>query len=47
VTLDTPEAIPTLRAWLQSRGVAVHRMETIVPSLEDVFVSLVAREAGA
>ncbi len=47
VTLDAPEAVPTLRAWLQSRGVAVHRMEAIVPSLEDVFVSLVAGEAGA
>jgi len=45
--VDAAEAIPSLRSWLQARGIAVHRLETIVPSLEDVFVSLVTREVGA
>ena len=47
VTLDSPESIPTLRASLEGCGITVQRMEAIVPSLEDVFVSLVAREVGA
>jgi len=47
VTVDAAEAIPSLRSLLQARGIAVHRLETVVPSLEDVFVSLVTREVGA
>jgi hypothetical protein len=45
-TLESPEVIPSLRAALMAGGIAVRRMEAIVPSLEDVFVSLVAREGG-
>lgn len=37
-------SIPTL---LESRGIAVHNIEAISPSLEDVFVSLVRAEGGA
>jgi ABC-2 type transport system ATP-binding protein len=47
LTLDSGESLPAVRAALESRGIPVHRMEAIVPSLEDVFVSLVAREVGA
>jgi ABC-2 type transport system ATP-binding protein len=47
VTVDSAEAIPALHAWLGERGIAVRHMEAIPPSLEDVFVSLVAQEAGA
>ena len=47
VTVDSPEAIPALEASLRERGITTQRMEAIVPSLEDVFVSLVGRETGA
>jgi len=47
VTLDSPEAVPALEASLRERGIATQRMEAIVPSLEDVFVSLVGREVDA
>jgi len=47
VTLDSPEGIPGVQAALAARGIAVRRIEAILPSLEDVFVSLVAREVGA
>lgn len=47
VTLDSPEGIPGVQAALAARGIALRRMEVILPSLEDVFVSLVAREVGA
>jgi ABC-2 type transport system ATP-binding protein len=47
VTVDSPEAIPALEASLGERGITTQHMEAIVPSLEDVFVSLVGREAGA
>ena len=40
------EAIPEVRSYLAGRGVAVHRIEKISPSLEDVFVSLTAGSAG-
>ena len=46
LTLDSPDSIPTVQAFLAGRGIAVHRMEVVVPSLEDVFVSLVAQEVG-
>jgi len=35
------ESLPVLRAALETEGFAVGRIEKIVPSLEDVFVSLV------
>jgi ABC-2 type transport system ATP-binding protein len=47
VTLDSAEAIPTLQASLREHGIVTQRTEAIIPSLEDVFVSLVAREVGA
>ncbi|MGD0264215.1 MAG: ABC transporter ATP-binding protein [Candidatus Methylomirabilota bacterium] len=47
VTLDSAEAIPAMRTSLEERGIAAKGMEAIVPSLEDVFVSLVAREVEA
>jgi ABC-2 type transport system ATP-binding protein len=47
VTLDSSDSLPTVRASLAGHGITVRRMEAIVPSLEDVFVSLVAREVGA
>ena len=47
VTLDSPEAIPALRQALREHEIAVQRTEAIVPSLEDVFVSLMVREVGA
>jgi ABC-2 type transport system ATP-binding protein len=47
VTLDSPEVIPALQAALREGGITAERLEAIVPSLEDVFVSLVTREVGA
>jgi ABC-2 type transport system ATP-binding protein len=47
VTLDSAEALPGLQAALRARGIVPRRVQAIVPSLEDVFVSLVAREVGA
>lgn len=47
VTLESPEAIPALEASLRGRGIIPQRVEITVPSLEDVFVSLVAQEVGA
>jgi ABC-2 type transport system ATP-binding protein len=47
VTLDSSDAIPGVRASLAERGIAIHGMEAILPSLEDVFVSLAAAEAVA
>ncbi|HSB82664.1 MAG TPA: ABC transporter ATP-binding protein [Candidatus Methylomirabilis sp.] len=44
VTLDSSEALPALQACLQQEGIVPRRMEPILPSLEDVFVSLVAQE---
>jgi ABC-2 type transport system ATP-binding protein len=45
VTLSSPEAMPALRTHLQANNLADAGIETIVPSLEDVFVSLVTLEA--
>jgi ABC-2 type transport system ATP-binding protein len=43
VTLGSPKTVPALRAFLAARGILEASTETIVPSLEDVFVSLVTR----
>jgi len=47
VVRDVAEARATISAMLESRGVAVRSIEGIVPSLEDVFVSLIRAEGGA
>jgi ABC-2 type transport system ATP-binding protein len=47
VTLGSAQDVPALRAFLATRGIADAEVDPIVPSLEDVFVSLVAREAAA
>ncbi len=47
VTVDSAEVLPSLRTALRDRGIVPRRVEAIIPSLEDVFVSLVTREAGA
>ena len=47
VTLTSPAALSELRAYLDAAKRADAPMEAILPSLEDVFVSLVAREAEA
>jgi ABC-2 type transport system ATP-binding protein len=42
VVAEDAEAItPAVREWLAERGYQVERVEKIVPSLEDVFVSLI------
>ena len=46
VTVERPEVLPALRAALEAEGIAVERLEPVVPSLEDVFVSLMAREVA-
>ena len=45
VTLTSPTALSELRTYLDAAQRADAPMEAIIPSLEDVFVSLVAREA--
>ena len=45
VTVASRQAVPALRAFLQAKGIAGAQVDTIVPSLEDIFVSLVTREA--
>jgi drug efflux transport system ATP-binding protein len=47
ITLDSSEALPALQAFLGQEGIVPRRVESILPSLEDVFVSLVAREGQA
>ncbi len=47
VTVESPEAVPALRAALDGAGIRLRQIEPVVPSLEDVFVSLVAQEAQA
>jgi ABC-2 type transport system ATP-binding protein len=45
VGVDSAEsAAPRLTAALGERGIAVQRVERIIPSLEDVFVSLIAEQ---
>jgi ABC-2 type transport system ATP-binding protein len=38
---SAPEDIPRLRNLLAGEGITVHRIEKIIPSLEDVFVTLI------
>ncbi len=47
VTLSAPDALPGLRAHAQASHLDDAAIDAIAPSLEDVFVSLVAREAEA
>jgi ABC-2 type transport system ATP-binding protein len=44
---DAARAKASIPAWLESHGLAVHGIEEIPPSLEDVFVSRVRAEGGA
>jgi ABC-2 type transport system ATP-binding protein len=42
VTVDSLEkSIPRIREFLEDAGILAHRIERIVPSLEDVFVTLI------
>ena len=45
LTLASQDAIPGIRACLDAQGIGGAVVETIVPSLEDVFVSLARPEA--
>jgi ABC-2 type transport system ATP-binding protein len=45
VVQDARLATPVLRDALEARGVAVERITPVMPSLEDVFVSLVERSS--
>jgi ABC-2 type transport system ATP-binding protein len=48
VTVDAEHAEELIRNTLQKRGLEVHRIERIVPSLEDVFIHLIdTKEAQA
>ena len=47
VVRDESAARAGLPAFLAAHGLACHRIGTVRPSLEDVFVSLVRREGGA
>ncbi len=45
VTVDDPEAATErIRAKLAAAGIEIRRLETILPSLEDVFVSMIEGE---
>jgi ABC-2 type transport system ATP-binding protein len=44
---DGARATATLPAFLRARGLTLHDVSPVRPSLEDVFVSLVRREGGA
>jgi ABC-2 type transport system ATP-binding protein len=46
VVQDAAAAIPEVRTYLANHGIAVHRIEKIHPSLEDVFVSLTTERDG-
>jgi ABC-2 type transport system ATP-binding protein len=46
VTVERPEGLAALRSALEAEGISVERLEPVAPSLEDVFVSLMAREAA-
>jgi ABC-2 type transport system ATP-binding protein len=41
VVVETPEAQDVIRQALQNQGIAVTRIQQVLPSLEDVFVSLI------
>ncbi len=47
VVTDASADIPAVRSALQRAGIRVDRMEKILPSLEDVFVSLIEAEDRA
>jgi ABC-2 type transport system ATP-binding protein len=47
VVADAANDAPTVRAALDRAGIRVDRMEKILPSLEDVFVSLIEAEDRA
>lgn len=50
VTADAAATVPAIAGVLAARRITADRMETIIPSLEDVFVSLIEardREQGA
>ena len=47
VVQDVSQASAFLPALLESRGITVQGIEEILPSLEDVFVSLIRAEGGA
>jgi ABC-2 type transport system ATP-binding protein len=48
VVVDDPEAARSaIAARLEARGIALHRIEAVPPSLEDVFIALVRAEGGA
>lgn len=40
VVSEAPPAIPAVRRYLSERGISITRLESIRPTLEDVFVSL-------
>jgi len=41
---DAAEAAPRIRGVLAGRGIALHRLESIRPSMEDVFVAMIEAE---
>ena len=47
VVREPATAIPDIRAFLSTRGVMVNSIESIRPSLEDVFVSLTTERNAA
>lgn len=44
---DAGQAIPEINRILKSNGIAVQALDSIVPSMEDVFVSLIEKEEKA
>jgi ABC-2 type transport system ATP-binding protein len=47
VVRDAAAAIPALRDELEQAGAAVAAIDRVVPSLEDVFISMIEEQAGA
>jgi ABC-2 type transport system ATP-binding protein len=47
VAQDATDAVGDVHELLRRRGLAVHRMQRVQPSLEDVFVAMIRREGGA
>jgi sulfur transfer complex TusBCD TusB component (DsrH family) len=47
VTVERPELIYTLEQLLVARGIAVHAVRGIEPSLEDVFIDLTTESHAA
>ena len=41
IVQDKETAIPHITKLLQSAGITLHRAEKIIPSLEDVFVTMI------